>query len=636
MNRASRLYARALASGLALLLGALWSSGCQAESDPQGGRAQPERSERSLPRFEGRLLDGERASTDLLRRKRGLLFFFASNDPDNGSLVELIGRVAEDARASNVRLIGVSRDTEPAAAKAFLRTHEIEAPVFEDSGGAISRAVGIRGGHSAVLVVDAEGYLVGGFQGFEPAAGIDPYENEVRTALHLGGADGAVAPVLGVRPTAPDFSIVSLGGRKLSRAELAGKVAVLMFFSPTCPHCHAALEFFQKLVGELNRPDFVIAAVSVQDRSYVIDDMRLRLGLEFPLYIDSTERIFKDYAHAGTVPDTLILDRDSRVIARYTGMSPRLEALMTMQVKQALGVENPILLDAKGYSGEEFCSVCHTQQHDTWSLTNHAYAFSTLAEHGADRDAECVGCHTVGFGKTGGFDLESRQRFLEGVQCENCHGRGGPHQSPEFASQGYEATCAGCHTPEHSLRFVFGERLPLVSHAANAQFEGLDVEARRALLERRDKRERQLFDRGEFVGSQVCASCHASEHEIWAKSPHAAAFETLRAKGEQSDAGCQRCHTTGFGEPGGYPLGGEATQGVGCESCHGPGGNHVAEGAERRGTILSLTDKCDSCVIMQICGSCHDEANDPDFEFELLDKIDAVRHGFRDRGAAAE
>jgi hypothetical protein len=62
----------------------------------------------------------------------------------------------------------------------------------------------------------------------------------------------------------------------------------------------------------------------------------------------------------------------------------------------------------------------------------------------------------------------------------------------------------------------------------------------------------------------------------------------------------------------------------------------VAEGAERRGTILTLTDKCDSCVIMQICGSCHDEANDPGFEFELLDKIEAIRHGFRDRGAAAE
>jgi peroxiredoxin len=487
-----------------------------------------------------------------------------------------------------------------------------------------------------VLVVDAEGYVIAGFQGFEPDAGVDPYERQVRRALHLDSWGGAVAPSYGVRPEAPDFSIVSLDGNELSRADLAGKVAVLMFFSPTCPHCHSALEFIEKLAEGLNRPDLVIVPVSVQDRKYVIDDMKTRLGLDLQLYVDSSDAIFADYAHAGTVPDTLILDRESRVIARHSGMAPRLEALMTMQVKNALGVDNPILLDAKGYSGEEFCSVCHNEQHDTWSLTHHAYAFTTLAEHGADRDTECVGCHTVGFEQPGGYDLVSRQRFLEGVQCENCHGRGGPHQSPEFAAAGLESACAGCHTTEHSLRFVFGERLPLVSHAANAQFTSLGVDERRALLARRDKRKRQLFERGAFVGSQACAECHASEHEIWSKSPHAVAFETLRGKSSQGDADCQRCHTTGFGEEGGFPPGGDALQGVGCESCHGPGGNHVEEGAERRGTILALTDKCDSCVIMQICGSCHDEANDPGFEFELIDKIDAIRHGFRDRGAAAE
>jgi hypothetical protein len=66
---------------------------------------------------------------------------------------------------------------------------------------------------------------------------------------------------------------------------------------------------------------------------------------------------------------------------------------------------------------------------------------------------------------------------------------------------------------------------------------------------------------------------------------------------------------------------------VGCESCHGPGGEHVKEDAVKIGNIVSLGDKCDSCVILQICGSCHDEANDPGFEFEVIEKIEAQRHG---------
>ena len=66
---------------------------------------------------------------------------------------------------------------------------------------------------------------------------------------------------------------------------------------------------------------------------------------------------------------------------------------------------------------------------------------------------------------------------------------------------------------------------------------------------------------------------------------------------------------------------------VGCESCHGPGGEHAKQGAAKIGSIVSLGDKCDSCVILQICGTCHDEVNDPGFEFEVIEKIEAQRHG---------
>ena len=31
-------------------------------------------------------------------------------------------------------------------------------------------------------------------------------------------------------------------------------------------------------------------------------------------------------------------------------------------------------------------------------------------------------------------------------------------------------------------------------------------------------------------------------------------------------------------------------------------------------------------MILQICGSCHDEKNDPNFEFVVERKIDAIRH----------
>src|SRR5437667_268963 len=83
-----------------------------------------------------------------------------------------------------------------------------------------------------------------------------------------------------------------------------------------------------------------------------------------------------------------------------------------------------------------------------------------------------------------------------------------------------------------------------------------------------------------------------------AASPHAHALATLETKHKASDANCLKCHTTAFGREGGFQPGAAASghpdlARVGCESCHGPGGEHVAAPA-KKAAIVSLGDKCDS------------------------------------------
>ena len=82
-----------------------------------------------------------------------------------------------------------------------------------------------------------------------------------------------------------------------------------------------------------------------------------------------------------------------------------------------------------------------------------------------------------------------------------------------------------------------------------------------------------------FVGSASCQSCHPQAHEVWQKSGHARAFETLVKRGSDADPHCIKCHTVGFGQPSGYrrPLGVDSLVDVGCESCHGPASEHVAQ-----------------------------------------------------------
>ena len=118
-------------------------------------------------------------------------------------------------------------------------------------------------------------------------------------------------------------------------------------------------------------------------------------------------------------------------------------------------------------------------------------------------------------------------------------------------------------------------------------------------------------------------------------------MESLRKKDKESDAKCVSCHVTGYARPGGFPDGGrvrshEDLARVGCESCHGPGAEHVKVDGKHPAGVVQLGDKCDSCVILQICGACHDDANDPGFRFNVERKIEAQRHGPAKKAAAEE
>lgn len=112
-------------------------------------------------------------------------------------------------------------------------------------------------------------------------------------------------------------------------------------------------------------------------------------------------------------------------------------------------------------------------------------------------------------------------------------------------------------------------------------------------------------DRRQFVSVSECAKCHKREFESWRRTRHASAFASLRAAGQQRDPECVQCHTTGYGQMGGFRS--EASPpdltGVQCESCHGPGLAHVRNPKAGYGELPMFT-----------CLTCHDKKNSPGFQ----------------------
>jgi hypothetical protein len=122
------------------------------------------------------------------------------------------------------------------------------------------------------------------------------------------------------------------------------------------------------------------------------------------------------------------------------------------------------------FYGRETCGGCHQAQLDFWGSTRHAKAFDTLlpaagAPADADRNAECVECHTTGYGVFF-VDLEKSKDFRD-VQCESCHGYRESHpDAPRLHRFGpvSESPCWGCHNAEITERpFDYNAALPRVS-----------------------------------------------------------------------------------------------------------------------------------------------------------------------------
>jgi len=123
---------------------------------------------------------------------------------------------------------------------------------------------------------------------------------------------------------------------------------------------------------------------------------------------------------------------------------------------------------------------------------------------------------------------------------------------------------------------------------------------------------------GPYVGSAACAGCHAAPTAQWQTTPHSKAWATLQAVQRSQDLDCFTCHVTGAHSSEGpqHPAQTSGLENVGCESCHGPGRDHVADPG---GVDMVVTPSESTCT------TCHDGVKD-EGRFDLSTYFPKVRH----------
>lgn len=152
----------------------------------------------------------------------------------------------------------------------------------------------------------------------------------------------------------------------------------------------------------------------------------------------------------------------------------------------------------------------------------------------------------------------------------------------------------------------------------------------------------------EYVGSKKCKFCHNKPHEgeqytVWKSNRHSRAFEVLfsreslkfaRSRGLRTppseSAACLKCHVTGYDlTTRTHPNQLAIEDGVQCESCHGPGSAHMADGKILRMNKDAVVDLSANIILAEssICVTCHNPESPP-WDPEKYTLEDGKKTGF--------
>jgi hypothetical protein len=109
------------------------------------------------------------------------------------------------------------------------------------------------------------------------------------------------------------------------------------------------------------------------------------------------------------------------------------------------------------FVGAISCKKCHEVNYRIWLKTKHAKASQTIVASPKYTQEECLICHSTGYGKISEYaTVEEIPFYLQGVQCESCHGEGKGHPGKgKIERKVTLGVCRNCHTKDQSPTFNY-------------------------------------------------------------------------------------------------------------------------------------------------------------------------------------
>jgi len=122
--------------------------------------------------------------------------------------------------------------------------------------------------------------------------------------------------------SAPDFELESTGSESISRNSFQNKTTLAVFWSPTCPHCHAMIDELRDWDLTKNGSDPELIVFSDGSR-----EEHEKLGLRSPIVTDKDFKISESLGMFGT-PSAVLIDETGTIVSEAAVSSVNIWALL--------------------------------------------------------------------------------------------------------------------------------------------------------------------------------------------------------------------------------------------------------------------------------------------------------------------
>jgi peroxiredoxin len=119
-------------------------------------------------------------------------------------------------------------------------------------------------------------------------------------------------------PAAIDFTLNDMDGAQHRLSQYRGKVVIINFWATWCPPCRFELPSMEKAYQILKEEGVVMLAINVGEDSDTIFNFTADYPVTFPLLLDKTGEIIRQYPVIG-LPTSFIINPKGQMVYRVIG-----------------------------------------------------------------------------------------------------------------------------------------------------------------------------------------------------------------------------------------------------------------------------------------------------------------------------